>query len=64
MTEQLNITPGSAFQLAEWHVDPQSGRIQGPQSEAKPEPKVITGLVSLAQHGRQVISREQLEAEV
>ena len=64
MTEQLNIPPGSAFQLAEWHVDPQSGRIHTRDSEAKLEPKVMAVLVCLAQSAGQVISREQLEAEV
>ncbi|MCW8853522.1 MAG: winged helix-turn-helix domain-containing protein [Gammaproteobacteria bacterium] len=64
MTEQLNIPPGSAFQLAEWHIDPQSGRINTHDSEAKLEPKVMAVLVCLAQNAGQVISREQLEAEV
>ena len=64
MTEQLNIPPGSAFQLAEWQIDPQSGRIHTHDSEAKLEPKVMAVLVCLAQNAGQVISREQLEAEV
>ncbi|MDH5766698.1 MAG: winged helix-turn-helix domain-containing protein, partial [Gammaproteobacteria bacterium] len=64
MIEQVNTPLDRPFYLAEWLIDPQSCQIQGPENEVKLEPKVMAVLVCLAENSGQVISREQLEADV
>jgi len=56
-----NISP---FQVGHWHVDPLSCEIKSADQQQKLEPKVMAVLVCLAQHAGQVVTREQLEAEV
>jgi TolB-like protein/DNA-binding winged helix-turn-helix (wHTH) protein len=52
------------FHVADWYVDVDANRIQSGQQDIKLESKVMTLLVYLAQHQGEVISREQLEADV
>lgn len=59
--EAISHTP---FQVGEWYVDPESGRLLGENSQVKLEPKVMKVLVCLAQNPGKVISREQLEESV
>ena len=52
------------FQVADWEVDPDSGRIQRDGTTHKLEPRVMSLLVVLAQQPGTVLSREELEAKV
>ncbi len=52
------------FQVADWEVDPASGRIRRGGITHKLEPRVMTLLVVLAQQPGVVLSREELEAQV
>ena len=52
------------FQVADWYVDVDANRIQNGEQNIKLESKVMALLVYLAQHQGDVISREQLEADV
>lgn len=52
------------FEIGEWLVDPDSGRILCRGDEVKLEPKVMAVLVSLALQPGKVLSREELEATV
>ena len=52
------------FHVADWYVDVDANRIQNDQQDIKLESKVMTLLVYLAQHQGDVVSREQLEADV
>jgi TolB-like protein/DNA-binding winged helix-turn-helix (wHTH) protein/Tfp pilus assembly protein PilF len=52
------------FHVADWYVDVDANRIQSGEQDIKLESKVMTLLVYLAQHQGDVISREQLEADV
>lgn len=60
-TEPGNTLP---FRLIDWEVDPASGRISRGEVVTRLEPKVMDVLVYLARHAGEVITREQLEAEV
>ena len=64
MDDPIDITEQSPFRVGEWHVDPDSGRIQRQDEEVKLEPKVMSVLVYLAQNAGKVVSRESLEATV
>ena len=63
MDENSNF-PRGPFEVGEWWVDPDSGRILRGDDEVKLEPKVMAVLVSLAQHPGKVLSRETLESTV
>lgn len=52
------------FHVADWYVDVDANRIQYDNQDIKLESKVMTLLVYLAHHQGEVISREQLEADV
>lgn len=52
------------FHVADWYVDVDANRIQCDNQDIKLESKVMTLLVYLAHHQGEVISREQLEADV
>jgi adenylate cyclase len=52
------------FHVADWYVDVDADRIQSGQQDIKLESKVMALLVYLAQHQGEVVSREQLEADV
>ncbi|NNF96576.1 MAG: tetratricopeptide repeat protein, partial [Halobacteria archaeon] len=54
----------SQFQVADWEIDPASGRIQRDGTTHKLEPRVMALLVVLAEHPGVVLSREELEARV
>lgn len=58
-----SASPG-LFQVGDWIVDPDSGRLQRGQTQKKIEPKVMQLLVVLAQIPGKVVSRETLEAKV
>jgi len=53
-----------SFRVAEWLVDPATGRIRSGDTELKLEPKVMDVLVYLAERQGEVISREELESAV
>jgi TolB-like protein/DNA-binding winged helix-turn-helix (wHTH) protein/Tfp pilus assembly protein PilF len=52
------------FHVADWYVDVDANRIQSGEQNIKLESKVMSLLVYLAQHHGDVVSREQLEADV
>lgn len=52
------------FHVADWYVDVDANRIHNGEQDIKLESKVMTLLVYLAQHQGDVVSREQLEADV
>ncbi len=52
------------FQIANWYIDPPGNEIRLNNQCRKLEPKVMAVLVCLAQQGGNMVSREQLEAEV
>jgi len=52
------------FHVADWYVDVAANRIRKGHQDVKLESKVMTLLVYLAQHQGEVVSREQLEADV
>ena len=54
----------SAFYLADWYIDPASGRVSRAGEEHKLEPKVMSVLVYLAERQGEVVSREELEARL
>jgi len=56
--------PARVFSVAEWVVDPPSGRISRGDETAQLEPKVMEVLEYLACRPGQVVSREELEAAV
>ncbi|PCJ88370.1 MAG: hypothetical protein COA54_03655 [Thiotrichaceae bacterium] len=52
------------FFIADWYVDVDTNRIHNAEQDIKLEGKVMTLLVYLANHPGEVISRNQLEADV
>ena len=64
MSQAIEITIDSPFQVGDWYVDPDSGRLQRQGAEVKLEPKVMKVLVCLAQNAGSVVTREELEASV
>jgi adenylate cyclase len=64
MTKTIEITHRASFRIGDWHVIPDSGRLQRQGAEVKLEPKVMKVLQCLAQNPGMVVSREQLEASV
>lgn len=52
------------FFIADWYVDVDTNRIHNSEQDIKLEGKVMTLLVYLANHPGEVISRNQLEADV
>lgn len=48
------------FQLADWHINPELGRISRGDEEVKLEPKVMSVLVYLAEREGEVVSRDEL----
>lgn len=63
MNTSPKINPQTPFQVGDWHVEPDSGRLLREGAEVKLEPKVMEVLVYLAQYPNEVISREALEAK-
>jgi adenylate cyclase len=63
MVTSSNMEPTTPFQVGDWTVDPESGRLQKEGEEVKLEPKVMEVLVFLADHSGKVVSREALEAK-
>jgi TolB-like protein/DNA-binding winged helix-turn-helix (wHTH) protein/Tfp pilus assembly protein PilF len=63
MVTSSNTEPTTPFQVGDWTVDPESGRLQKEGEEVKLEPKVMEVLVFLADHSGKVVSREALEAK-
>ncbi|MCB1763024.1 MAG: winged helix-turn-helix domain-containing protein [Gammaproteobacteria bacterium] len=67
-TDTHNATAGSspstAFFVSDWRVEPDTLRIFRADSETKLEPKVMQVLVYLAERSGEVISREELEANL
>jgi adenylate cyclase len=62
--DENDINPHEPFEIGEWQVDPDSGRIRRGDDEIKLEPKVMAVLVYLAQHPGKVLSREDLETTI
>lgn len=62
--DENDIPPHEPFEIGEWLVDPDSGRLRRGDDEVKLEPKVMAVLVCLAQQPGKVLSREELEATV
>ena len=52
------------FHVADWYVDTEANRIQCGDQDIKLESKVMSLLVYLAKNQGNVVSREQLEADV
>ena len=52
------------FFIADWYVDVDTNRIHSGKQDIKLEGKVMTLLVYLANHPGEVISRNQLEADI
>ena len=63
----MDTTPGNLsstpFMLGDWQVDPRSCQLEQGDDVVKVEPKAMQVLVYLAEHGGDVVSREELEAE-
>ena len=57
------ITGSTPFWINDWHIDPDTCRIQRGDEVVKLEPKVMTVLVCLAEEAGKVVSREQLETK-
>ncbi|MGW8247616.1 MAG: winged helix-turn-helix domain-containing protein, partial [Acidiferrobacterales bacterium] len=62
--DENDISPHEPFEIGDWLVDPDSGRLRRGDDEVKLEPKVMAVLVCLAQQPGKVFSREELEATV
>jgi TolB-like protein/DNA-binding winged helix-turn-helix (wHTH) protein/tetratricopeptide (TPR) repeat protein len=62
MTDEPTIDPQTAFQVGDWRIEPDTGRMRCGETEVKLEPKVMTVLLSLANQAGKVVTREQLEA--
>jgi len=62
--DENDILLHKSFEIGEWLVDPDSGRIRSGDDEVKLEPKVMAVLVCLAQQPGKVLSREELEAKI
>ncbi|GMR17854.1 MAG: hypothetical protein BMS9Abin33_0248 [Gammaproteobacteria bacterium] len=60
--EASNLT--MPFQLADWHVHPASDRISRNNEETRLEPRVMAVLSLLATRAGEVVSREELEANI
>ena len=50
------------FQVGDWYIEPDTGRINNGQDENKLEPKVMTVLLCLVSRPGEVVSREELES--
>lgn len=64
MTSDPETLGFARFQVGDWVVHPQSGRLRRGDTEIKVEPKVMEVLVCLAQHPGEVVSRKTLEDQV
>jgi len=62
--DENDISAHEPFEIGDWQVDPDSGRIRCGNNEVKLEPKVMAVLVCLAQQPGKVFSREELEATI
>lgn len=62
--DENDINPHEPFEIGDWQVDPDSGRIRRGDDEIKLEPRVMAVLVYLAQHPGKVLSREDLESTI
>ena len=62
--DENDMLPHEPFEIGEWLVDPDSGRLRRGDDEVKLEPKVMAVLVCLAQQPGKVLSREELEATI
>lgn len=60
----MDVSKQTPFRVAEWHVDPASGRIVRDGKVIKLEPRVMDVLVYLAGRPGQVVTRDELEANV
>ena len=60
----MDVSKQTPFRVAEWHVDPASGRIIRDDKVIKLEPRVMDVLVYLAGRPGQVVTREELEENV
>lgn len=56
--------PQQPFRVAEWEVEPATGRIQRDEEAVKLEPRVMALLVCLASRPGEVFTREELETTV
>jgi adenylate cyclase len=62
--DENDLLPHEPFEIGDWVVDPDSGRLRRGDDEVKLEPKVMAVLVCLAQQPGKVFSREELESTV
>ncbi|MDX5152549.1 MAG: winged helix-turn-helix domain-containing protein, partial [Acidiferrobacterales bacterium] len=62
--DENDLLPHEPFEIGDWVVDPDSGRLRRGDDEVKLEPKVMAVLVYLAQQPGKVFSREELESTV
>ena len=65
-TDDIPWSPSTSepFRVADWTVDAPANRLLRDGKEVRLEPKVMSVLVYLAGHPGQVVSRDELEAEV
>lgn len=63
MSKQASIDVEVPFYIADWRVDPETGRIVRKGVERKIEPKAMTVLICLVKQQGHVISRESLEQQ-
>jgi DNA-binding winged helix-turn-helix (wHTH) protein len=66
--QPIGATPPADLRIGDWVLDAQASRLhrgrRGGRREARLEPKVADLLIYLAEHPRQVVSRQELEAAV
>ncbi len=62
--ERMEVSKQTPFRVGDWHVDPASGRMTHGDKDIKLEPRVMDVLVYLAARPGQVVTRDELEANV
>ena len=60
----MEVSKQTPFRVRDWHVDPASGRMTHDGKDIKLEPRVMDVLVYLAGRPGQVVTRDELEANV
>lgn len=60
----MDVNKQAPFSVGDWHVDPASGRMTRDNKDTKLEPRVMEVLVYLAGRPGQVVTRDELEANV